>query len=301
MPNLNINKIFLLSFILLSFIKTYAQIDIKGKIIDSENGTAINDVSIINLKNNNSIFSDTFGAFELHETGTYRFTKLGYLQKEISISSTENEYLVIQMNINPSELNEIIVSANHIPQKLIKEVATIDIISSKDIDRGNNLNVQSVLNRVPGIFMQSGSLNTNKISIRGIGSRNLYGTSKIRAYFQDIPLTSGSGETAIEDLELGGISRFEIIKGAASSIYGAGLGGTIHLIPKNAYLNQANAETDFTIGSFGLIKNLLNFNYGTTKNSFRTIYSNTHSDGYRDNNEYDRQTFTIFIIFWMQL
>ena len=34
-------------------------------------------------------------------------------------------------------------------------------------------------------------------------------------------------------------------------------------------------------------------NHGTEKSSFRTIYSNTHSDGYRDNNEYNRQTFTI--------
>ncbi len=164
---------------------------------------------------------------------------------------------------------------------------------SKDIERGNTINFVDVLNRVPSVFMQSGALNTNKISIRGIGSRNLYGTSKIRAYFQDIPLTSGNGETSIEDFELGAISRIEIIKGAGSSIYGAGLGGTIHLIPQNSYLNQTNTQSDLSFGSFGLLKGVINVNHGTAKNSFRAIYSNTHSNGYRANNNYDRQTFTL--------
>jgi iron complex outermembrane receptor protein len=192
-----------------------------------------------------------------------------------------------------SELNEVIVSVNHIPLKLRKSTASIDIITSKDIERVNTTNLINLLNQVPGVFMQSGSLNTNKISIRGIGSRNLYGTSKIRAYFQDIPLTTGNGETIIEDFELSSISRFEIIKGAASSIYGAGLGGTIHLIPQNSYLNQTSIQSEYIIGSFGLIKEIVNFNYGTENKAFKAIYSNTHSNGYRDNNEYDRQTFTI--------
>lgn len=134
--------------------------------------------------------------------------------------------------MNPLELKEIIITTNHIPEKLQKATASISIISSDDIQLSNNTDFAPILNRTPGVFMQSGALNTNRITIRGIGSRNLFGTSNIRAYFKDIPLTNGSGETAIEDFELGSIARFEIIKGAASSIYGAGLGGTIHLIPK---------------------------------------------------------------------
>ena len=141
--------------------------------------------------------------------------------------------------------------------------------------------------------MQSGALNTNRLTIRGIGSRNLFGTSKIRAYFKDIPLTNGSGETNIEDFELNTISQINISKGATSSIYGAGLGGTIQLTPTNANLNETSGNSEFAFGSFGLFKSTLNFNHGTSKHSFRGVYSNTNSDGYRDNNNYDRQTFTL--------
>lgn len=284
-------RIFLTSLAFIGFYFSYAQHALMGKIVDGENGTPIANAFITNVLNNEVSVSNRNGEFEVQSTGSYQITKEGYQEKEISIS--KNGLVVIQLQLNPSQLNEVIVNANHIPQKLKKTNTTIDIISTKDLARGNTWNVMDVLNRIPGVFMQSGALNTNKISFRGIGSRNLYGTSKIRAYFQDIPLTSGTGETSVEDFELASISRLEIIKGAGSSIYGAGLGGTIHLMPQNAYLNQTTIESDLSVGSFGLIKSVFNANHGTTKNSLRALYSNTHSDGYRDNNEYDRQTITI--------
>ncbi|WP_445956475.1 TonB-dependent receptor domain-containing protein [Yeosuana sp.] len=285
------NKESLLTIILhFSLLFSYSQISVKGKVIDNENGASVANVQILNLQTNVIKNTNDNGEFVIYEAGIHRFSKTGYQDQEITIINSE--YLIVQLYINPSELNEVIVSTNQIPEKLRKSVSTINIITSKAIENSNNINFNTVLNQVPGVFMQTGSLNTNKISIRGIGSRNLYGTSKIRAYFKDIPLTTGNGETSIEDFELGSISRFEIIKGAASSIYGAGLGGTIHLMPQNSYLNQSNIQSEFSMGSYGLIKGIININHGTKTNSLRVIYSNTHSNGYRKNNEYDRQTFT---------
>ncbi|MDN3665869.1 TonB-dependent receptor [Algibacter miyuki] len=271
------------------FLTSNAQNPIKVRVIEKENGTPLKQVTIKNVENSKFSISNDLGYFEVPSSGEYQFTKTGY--KEISITLKSN-IKIVQLELNPNQLNEVIVNAHHLPLELKKTNTTVNIISSHDIDRGITTSPIHALNRVPGVFMQSGALNTNKISIRGIGSRNLYGTSKIRAYFQDIPLTSGNGETAIEDFELSTISRFEIIKGAGSSIYGAGLGGTIHLIPEHAYLNRTTAESDITIGSFGLAKSVLNINHGTNNNSFKIIHSNTQSDGYRDNNAYNRQTFT---------
>ncbi|MDO5971704.1 TonB-dependent receptor [Flavivirga aquimarina] len=282
----------ILAFIL--FCATFlgnGQSKITGKIIDSDTGAPLKFTQIKNIDTNTSISSNPDGSFEILKEGHYTFLKEGYIIKTIKL--TENQYYIIQLNINPSELNEVIINANHIPKKLKKATASIAIITSKDIALSNNTDFAPILNRTPGVFMQNGALNTNRITIRGIGSRNLFGTAKIRAYFKDIPLTNGSGETTIEDFELASISRFEIIKGAGSSIYGAGLGGTIHLTPQNAYLNNSNINGELSIGSFGLRKGIVNINHGTTKNSFRAVYSNTHSDGYRENNAYNRQTFTM--------
>ena len=268
-----------------------AQNQIQGKVVDAETNISLSNTSIYNVETNEVITTDNLGRFTITSKGNYHFKKDGYEEKTIEVST--DTFLIVQLHVKPLELNEVIVSVNQIPKKLKKAVTTIEVLSIKDINRGNDVNVSQVLNRTPGVFMQSGALNTNRLTIRGIGSRNLFGTSKIRAYFKDIPLTNGSGETTIEDFELGSISRIEIVKGATSSIYGAGLGGAIHLTPLNADLNETSIQSEFTIGSFGLVKSTINFNLGSTKNSFRGVYSNTHSDGYRDNNEYNRQTFTL--------
>jgi len=284
---MHIKKIFIFILFFINFKYGFAQQEILGKVIDGENGAVLSNVHIINLENKNIVISNHLGEFKLAEAGNYKFTSIGYHDELINI--VDSRYIIVPLHMKSSELNEVIVSTNQLPVKLKKAVAAISIISTQEIERGNKVNVSQVLNRVPGVYMHTGALNTNRITIRGIGSRNLFGTAKIRAYYEDIPLTTGNGETAIEDFDLDNISRIEIIKGAASSIYGAGLGGAIHLIPKKSYFDNTIVSSDFTLGSFGLNKGVLNFSHGSPKHSYRAMFSSTHSDGYRDNNEYDRQ------------
>ena len=281
----------ILTFYLLLLTLTVTQAQIPGEVLDAETNASLQETRIYNLETNQVQITDDSGRFTLPSIGEYRFHRKGYVPTTLTINSTE--FFTVQLNLSVLGLNEVIVNANQIPKTLKKAMTTIEVLSQKEISRGNDISIAQVLNRAPGIFMQSGALNTNRLTIRGIGSRTLYGTSKIRAYFKDIPLTNGSGETTIEDFELASISRIEVVKGAPSSVYGAGLGGVIHLTPKNATLNETSVHSQLTLGSFGLLKSKLNFNHGSANNSYRGVYSNTYLDGYRDNNQYNRQTFTL--------
>lgn len=288
--NFTTKNIFIIT-LLGAFFAGYGQSKTTGKIVDNYSNTPLAHVEITHTDTQEIITSNSDGSFETLTEGVYKFKKQGYKAKSLKLLL--NRHYTIQLELQPSALNEIIVHANHIPKALKKATAAISIISTKAIERSNHIDFAPVLNRTPGVFMQNGALNTNRITVRGIGSRNLFGTSKIRAYFKDIPLTNGSGETNIEDFELASISNFEITKGAFSSVYGAGLGGVIQLNPQHTFLNQSALSTELSIGSFGLMKGIVNLNHGTENNSFRAVYSNTHSDGYRDNNTYDRQTLTV--------
>jgi iron complex outermembrane receptor protein len=84
-------------------------------------------------------------------------------------------------------------------------------VIQEDLDKSDGVILTAVLNKIPGINMQQ-NLNTNRISIRGIGARSQYGTSRIKAYFQNIPLTSGERDTTIED-DMETIGGIEISKG----------------------------------------------------------------------------------------
>ncbi|HEY0045957.1 MAG TPA: TonB-dependent receptor plug domain-containing protein, partial [Flavobacterium sp.] len=146
----------------------------------------------------------------------------------------------------PTHLREVFIGGFHINDSLLNAPASIAILSSADLQGNNLVDISQVINSVPGIYMQTGALNTNRISIRGIGARTPYGTNKIRAFFGSIPLTSGDSETTIEDLNIETIAQAEIIKGPLSSLYGAGLGGAILLSPLNKNTKGSMASVGST-------------------------------------------------------
>ena len=262
-----------------------------GKVISAESGLEIADVLILDSLKIQIAKTTLNGLFSLEATGTYFFNKEGYISKTISFDS--KEFLVVEMSERPLQLNEVLIKTNNFQSELKKISASISLISEKEIQSNDLINLAPVLNMNPGVYMQNGTLTTNRITIRGIGSRTPFGTSKIRAYYQDIPLTNGSGETTIEDIEMSGISRMEILKGPSSSLYGAALGGTIQMIPNKGVFDTYALESNFTFGSFGLQKFLINANLGNKTNSANLTYSNTYKKGYRENNELNRQTFSL--------
>ena len=86
-------------------------------------------------------------------------------------------------------------------------------MTTRQLQKDNDVAITPALNRVSGVYMHSGALNTNRITIRGIGNRSPFSTTKIRAYLDDIPLTSGDGETTIEDIDLSLINEVKVWKG----------------------------------------------------------------------------------------
>ncbi len=265
--------------------------NILGKVIDSENTIELSDVIIMDSNNHKITISNSNGMFELENFDTYTFVRKGYLSKSVEINNSD--FHVIGLELKDENLSEIQILSTNFQSRLKKEASAIAIITKNKIQSNNTLNISPIVNSVPGVLMYSGTLNTNRITIRGIGSRNLFGTSKIRAYYEDIPLTNGSGESSIEDVELSALGRIEILKGPSSSLYGAGLGGTIQLIPNKGQFNETSVEGNYLFGSFGLQKYLLDVNLGNLTNSAKIVYSNTHSDGYRENNEFDRQVISV--------
>ncbi|UCE93256.1 MAG: TonB-dependent receptor [Flavobacteriaceae bacterium] len=263
----------------------------QGRILSKDNRLPLEGVLISNSSNTDSLFSDVNGFFQVNAPGSYSFSKNGYYSKSVLVES--DKFISVLLEERPFELGEVVIKSNHFQSELKKISASISIIPESRIKSNDGLNFSPVLNSVPGVFMHSGTLNTNRITIRGIGSRNLFGTSKIRAYYEDIPLTNGSGETTLEDMELQGIARMEIIKGPSSSLYGAGLGGSIQLIADKGMFDSFLIESSYTFGSYGLGKFWLSSNLGNQTNSAKINFSSTNSDGYRENNKTNRQNLTL--------
>jgi iron complex outermembrane recepter protein len=141
--------------------------------------------------------------------------------------------------------------------------------------------------------MQSSNFTTNRITIRGIGARTPYGTNKIRAFYGSIPLTSGNSETVIDDIDLENLNQIEIIKGPLSSVYGAGLGGAILLSPQISNKIGETAGISTVAGSYGLLKNSLNYSLNQKQASLNLSYHKLETDGWRENSAYNREGITL--------
>lgn len=203
-------------------------------------------------------------------------------QKSKSIDSVQTE-----------KLEEVVISSLHINDSLQNTPASIGILSRKDLLQNNGTDVSTVINTIPGILMQSSNFTTTRISIRGIGARTAYGTNKIRAFYGSIPLTSGNSETVIDDIDLESIGKIEVIKGPLSSIYGAGLGGAILISPQLPTKNGEHAGISSVFGSFGLLKNSLNYGLNTNSSSLNISYHKLETAGWRNNSSYNREGITL--------
>jgi iron complex outermembrane receptor protein len=187
-------------------------------------------------------------------------------------------------------LADIIIKAALIEVSLQNSASSVSVIQRKDIEKSDGVILTSVLNKIPGINMQQGSLNTNRISIRGIGARTQYGTSRIKAYFQNIPLTSGEGDTTIEDIDMETIGGIEISKGPNNTSFGSGLGGVIHLFARDTPEIESYVKSVTTYGSYGLIKQSLGAGYSDANSNLFSNYTHLQSDGFRANSSYDRKS-----------
>lgn len=184
------------------------------------------------------------------------------------------------------KIEEVTVTAFRSPYNIFNIPAPVNVITPLQLEMGNSLTTVEALNQVSGVLMHNGTLNTNRLTIRGIGARTPYATNKIKAYFGEIPLTSGDGETTLEDLENSAISRAEIVKGPSSSLFGAGLAGVVLFYPKSVAGDFAQNQT--TIGSFGTIKNIISAGIDSKNMNIFALGSVLKSDGYRENNETNR-------------
>ncbi len=288
----------------ISFFLSYvalAQNLIKGKVIDQTNGEPIANAVIKIKETENQAITDAKGEFVIDNklasitnqqpttNQQLLITHIAYESQEVEIKENKNFYL-IALQANITQLGEVIVSAYQNNQKFLDVAGAVSIITHKELRRDNDITIANAMNRVSGIYMHAGTFTTNRLTIRGIGSRSLFGTNKVRAYFNDIPLTTGDGETSIEDIDISLIDRVEILKGTNSSIYGAGLGGTVLLHAQKADFNKTSLSSDFFVGSYGLRRNVVSFKTGNANGNFNLTYTNFHTDGYRENNQTDRQS-----------
>ena len=160
--------------------------------------------------------------------------------------------------------------------------AAIALINQQQLQRFDNKTLVPVLNTVAGVRMEERSPGSYRLSIRGSLIRSPFGIRNIRVYWNDIPLTDAGGNTYLNLVEINQLQSLEIIKGPASSMYGANTGGALLLKSNPAAINQKNIfNAGIETGSYNLLNEQAGWNHHTKNLSFSIQQSHLQNDGYR--------------------
>jgi len=266
-------------------------IPIKGMIYDSQTKQALVGASIKTINDQTLTVSDKKGYFELAANNTHRELKivlLGFKTQLINYNNHEG-LLNIQLDADEANLNEVRVTG-FAGNRTKKETAgSIALITGKDINRGSGVSFQQALNAIPGVRMDQSTLSEARISIRGNGVRSTFGIRNIKIYLNDIPVTEADGTTRIEALDVNSIGRAEVIKGPASSIYGAGTGGVINFQLQRSPYQEQSLEAVGLTGAYGLHKLAMTYRNGGDKINSYVSYGWQEYNGYRDHSNDSRR------------
>ncbi|MEO8961251.1 MAG: Plug domain-containing protein, partial [Ginsengibacter sp.] len=157
-------------------------------------------------------------------------------------------------------LENIIVKAYEQNRNLIDVAAPVSVTGQTQLNRFGNMSILPALNITPGVSMEERSPGSYRLNIRGSSLRSPFGVRNVKIYLNGIPLTDPNGNTYLSQLSFYNFNSIEIIKGPASSLYGAGTGGAmlIHTLPTDWHEGVSLA---YTTGSFNT--NNINVNVKT--------------------------------------
>lgn len=130
---------------------------------------------------------------------------------------------------NEKTLDEVVVSGSRSAEKLSKTPMSIGKVGSKELKRDKPKNIGEVINRIAGV-----SWNDLGNEQHSMGIRQPNNTNAVYQYLEDgIPIRPLGvfNHNSLNEMNLAGSGEVEVVKGAASSLYGSNaVGGAINFL-----------------------------------------------------------------------
>jgi iron complex outermembrane receptor protein len=155
------------------------------------------------------------------------------------------------------------------------------------------LSPYEALSAVPGVFAMNPDNYAQdlRISIRGFGARASFGIRGIRVFTDGLPEGTPDGQVDVDNLDMGAMKQMEVIRGAASGLYGNAAGGVIWLTTETPEAGKLLLEAQTVVGSYGFQRSQVKAGRRIGRWSYLLTGSHNQTTGYRD---WSRMENTIF-------
>jgi len=193
-------------------------------------------------------------------------------------------YSNFQDSIQKIDLDNVIVKSTRIDVN--KNQAPLSVYVKNLLINKNYTSKSSFsdfTNSIPGLYSSSSNNFSQdlRISIRGFGARSAFGIRGIKLIVDGIPETTPDGQSQLDNLPLGLISNFEVIRGPSSLLYGNSSGGVINIntLSDNS-LPYFRTSAIFGAYQYQSIQRTRVFDWNNS--SLVVHYDKRRSNGYRD-------------------
>lgn len=209
------------------------------------------------------------------------------------VSSLVIPLALVSQDTAATKLDPVVVEVTRERGRSVLDVPFAVTVQAPDSSRPGqrHLAIDETLALIPGLSVSNRNNPSQdpRISIRGFGSRSAFGVRGIRVLRDGIPLTLPDGQTPVDYLDLESVGRVEVLRGAASSLYGNAAGGVIDIRSSDPAVGPPGGELRASVGSFGVSRLFAKAGGGTAPLRYQASITRTTAGGFRDYSE-QRQT-----------
>ena len=248
-----------LLFFTFTFIHSFAQNSINGKVLDSINNKPITSVKItLKADKNVSVQTDQDGNFTLNNINQFpsefKIQKNGFESRFFFINENPTDTLVIKLLPNDFVITEVIVTSRRLEETAQQVPIPINVISGKKAEETGAFNVNRLKELVPSVQFYSSTPRNTSLSIRGLGSTfglTNDGLDPGVGFYVDGVYYARPAATTLDFVD---IERIEVLRGPQGTLFGKNTtAGTFNVTTKQpSFTTGGTAEISF--GNYGFIQ-----------------------------------------------
>lgn len=200
------------------------------------------------------------------------------LKKSFALVSLLFGLNAISSNIQELESVKVVSSTINDDKKQSKNISSVSVLTSEDIEKINPRSVADLLNKIPGVTYSSVSTDSIKVHIRGIDNQNYMGEKPgVAIVIDGVPVQETSGKI---NIDLDNIESIKVIKGGASYLYGNdALAGAVVITTKKPKA-ESQSKIEGELGSFSSKRLVMETSQVFDNSNLQFQVNSRNSDGY---------------------
>lgn len=259
-----------------------AQITLKGRVVD-ETDRPIANATVRLEKTTIGTVTNANGFFELNNVPngdyTLRASRMDFEATRLDVNGSKED-IVLTLVKSFLNLNEVVVTGTGTHRRLQESPVAIEVISQKELRNVNIPTFENAMIALNPSFTFSPNAMGTYMQLNGLSNRYILILIDGRRLAGDV-----SGNIDLSRINMNNVKRIEILKGAASSLYGSeAIAGVVNIITDKRK-EKIFASSNTRYSEYGQFTQGINVDLNLGIFSSSTAYQRNQSDGWQLNSK----------------